>query len=243
MLSIHNSQGELLDISFHLGKGDTPHDHSLVIIGHGVTGNKDEAMLMEIAEFLSERGWPCLRLSFSGNGNSEGCFTDSKISKEITDMTAIIDQLGTGKKIAYIGHSMGGAVGTLTAARDDRIKVLVSLAGMVYTRAFVDREFSDVTPGAGNMLNDPNFPLSISYVNDLYQINDTLSAVAELRLPWLLLHGTDDDVVLPSDSQELHARLRGPSSLIEIPHADHSFEGHHPLVCREIWDWFEKHLK
>ena len=34
---------------------------------------------------------------------------------------------GSGFRIIYAGHSMGGAVGTLTAASDDRIKFLISL--------------------------------------------------------------------------------------------------------------------
>lgn len=199
-------------------------------------------MLIAIAESLSANGWPCLRLSFSGNGNSEGQFTDSNITKEITDLTAVIDQLGVGKKIIYIGHSMGGAVGTLTAARDDRINVLISLAGMVHTQAFVEREFGEVVPDQGDMWEDDNFPFSTSYADDLRHIDNTLDAVKELRLPWLLIHGLEDDVVPPSDSQELHARLRGPSRHVEIPAADHSFENHHPLVCQEIGDWLENHL-
>lgn len=238
MLPIHNQHGERLDVTFHPGE----RADRLVILGHGLTGNKDRPMLVAIAEALSQRGWPCLRLSFSGNGESDGRFTDSNISKEIGDLTAVVDQLGTGKKIAYIGHSMGGAVGTLTAARDDRLKVMVSLAGMVETADFVQREFSDVAPDHGNMWEDPEYPLSSAYVDDLCQIGSTLDAVNELRVPWLLLHGLNDDVVFPGDSRSLHDRLRGPSELIEIPGADHLFEGHHAELCDSIASWLEKYL-
>ena len=41
---------------------------------------------------------------------------------------------------------MGGVVGTLTAASDDRIKFLISLAGMVNTKSFYAREFVEETP-------------------------------------------------------------------------------------------------
>ena len=238
MLPIKNKQGERLDVSFH--EGDRK--NHLVIIGHGVTGNKDRPMLIAIAEALAEKGWPCLRLSFSGNGESEGNFTDSNISKEITDLTAVIDQLGTGKKIAYIGHSMGGAVGTLTAARDDRLKVMISLAGMVYTADFVQREFGEITPDQDLMWEEPGCPFASSFAEDLRNINNTLDAVQELRLPWLLMHGLEDDVVLPRDSRDLSERLRGPSDLIEIPDADHSFEGHYPILIDSIDTWLQRHL-
>jgi pimeloyl-ACP methyl ester carboxylesterase len=85
-------------------------------------------------------------------------------------------------------------------------------------------------------------PGSLWYVNDLNQINNTLDAVSELRLPWLLLHGLKDDIVPPSDSRDMHQQLRRPSELIELPDAEHSFEDHFPEVCQAIQDWLEKYL-
>lgn len=238
MLPIRNSDGERLDVAYHSAeKSDC-----LVILGHGVTGNKDRPLLVELADALAELGWPCLRISFSGNGESEGTFVDSHITKEIGDLGAVIDQVGTGKRIAYIGHSMGGAVGALSAARDERLKVLVSLAGMVRTAEFVQREFGDVTPDEGYMWDELECPLSQAYVNDLMQISDTLAAVRELRIPWLLLHGTDDDVVPASDSVELERVLRGPRSLVKIKGAGHSFENQYSQVVEAVCQWLKKYL-
>lgn len=238
MHPIRNAAGERLDTAFH----DAEKTDCLVILGHGVTGNKDRPLLVELADALAEAGWPALRVSFSGNGESEGQFTESNITKEIGDLEAVIDQAGTGKRIAYIGHSMGGAVGALFAARDERVKVLVSLAGMVRTAAFTEREFGDTTPGEGNMWDEPDCPLSQAFVHDLTQIDNTLDAAGSVRLPWLLVHGTADDVVPPSDSHDLHKVLRGPSKLVEVEGADHSFEGHYSELAGEVSAWFEKHL-
>ncbi|MBT8045062.1 MAG: lysophospholipase, partial [Verrucomicrobiae bacterium] len=235
---VRNSIGELLDIAYHDGQ----RDDVLVILGHGVTGNKDRPMLFWLARALADHGYPSIRLSWSGNGDSEGKFTESNITKEVGDLTAVIDQLGAGKKIIYIGHSMGGAVGTLTAARDERIKLLVSLAGMVYTKEFCEREFGDVTPDRGVMWDEEEFPLSQSYVDDLHQIDNTLGAAGELRVPWLLFHGLADDVVFPKDSQDLHAVLRGPKKLVEIADAEHSFEGHYDCLCHETIAWLDQHI-
>ena len=238
MIPIRNSSREKLDVAFHDGdKSDY-----LVILGHGLTGNKDRPLLVALAEALSAEGWPCLRVSYSGNGESEGEFVDSNITKEIGDLSAVIDQLGRNKKIAYIGHSMGSAVGALTAARDERIKVLVSLAGMVDATAFVEREFGDVVPGEGFMWGDETCPLSRAYVEDLKNIGTVLNAASDLRLPWLLLHGTADDVVLPTDSRELKKVLRGASDLVEIDKAGHSFEGHYDAVIPQVSAWLGKYL-
>lgn len=235
---VRNSRGEILDISYHEGS----RDDVLVILAHGVTGNKDRPMLFWLARALADHGYPAVRMSFSGNGDSEGQFTESNITKETGDLTAVIDQLGTGKKIVYIGHSMGGAVGALTAARDERIKVLVSLAGMVYTKEFCDREFAGVTPDQGVMWEEDEFPLSQGFVDDLHQIGNTLDAARDIRIPWLLIHGDEDDVVFTKDSQELYQLLRGPKKFVEVPGADHSFDGFHEPICRETVSWLKQYL-
>lgn len=239
MTSITNSSGELIDGSFRSAeKSDC-----LIVIGHGLTGNKDRPLLIALAEGLAKNGWPSLRISFSGNGNSEGSFTDSNITKEVDDLESVIAQAGEGKHIAYIGHSMGGAVGILTAARNQEIKTLISLAGMVHTADFVKREFSDVVPDAGLMWDEPSCPLSQSYVDDLVQIKNTLDTARELHQPCLLMHGKADDVVLPADSQDLLNVLNDQSRLVEIEGADHSFEGYYNELVTEICDWLKLNLR
>jgi alpha/beta superfamily hydrolase len=76
---IRNDQGERMDAAFHPGE----RTGVLLILGHGVTGDKDRPLLVALAEGLAKRGWPCLRISFSGNGESEGRFVDSCITKEV----------------------------------------------------------------------------------------------------------------------------------------------------------------
>jgi len=115
--------------------------------------------LLSLVESLSDLGWPCLRFSFSGHGKSEGKFTEMTISKEVSDLQSLLDQYKGSKKIAYIGHSMGAAVGALTVAKEDRISTLISLAGMVNTKAFYDQEFGELIPDQDSMWDESDFPL------------------------------------------------------------------------------------
>ena len=157
--TISNSQGEILDYTFHDANSRT---RDLLVIGHGVTGNKDRPLIMALAESVENEGLSVLRFSFSGNGFSGGDFRDCTISKEVEDLKAVVTAAeANGYKVTYAGHSMGGAVGVLAAANDDRIRNLISLAGMVNTQAFYDREFGEVTPGEGTMWEEPECPLSV----------------------------------------------------------------------------------
>lgn len=238
-MSIRNQHSEIIDHAYHPAQ----RDDVLVVFGHGVTANKDRPLMVELATRLASNGWPCLRISFAGNGQSEGGFGDATITKEVADFHAVLDQVKGSKEIVYIGHSMGAAVGAIAAALDDRISVLVSLAGMVNTRQFCETEFGDVVPDQGCMWEEPEWPLSQKYVEDLNRIGNTLAAAKGIRAPWLMLHGDRDDVVLPKDSEDLYATLTGEKKHVVISGADHCFEGHYDQLVSEIDDWLTLHLK
>ena len=237
-MDFKNRRGERLDAAFHEGSMAGV----LVVLGHGVTGNKDRPLLVALANGLAELGWPCLRISFSGNGKSGGRFEEATVTKESEDLLDLLDQLPDGVRVAYCGHSMGGAVGVKTAAVDRRIEVVVNLAGMIRTREFCEREFGDVTPGGGMMWGEEGCPLSQAYVDDMAKIDDLLPTVPELKRPFLMIHGTADDVVFPKDSRDAWEVAAEPKRLVEIPGAGHSFEGHHRQVIDEVEAWLRLYL-
>ena len=173
-LEILNSSKEKLDYEFH---GDPSDTSLLVVIGHGVTGNKDRPWAVGLAEALDEAGINSLRFSFAGNGESEGDFEACTISKEVKDLKAIIDAADDEgyHRTCYVGHSMGGAVGVLSAVKDERIALLISLSGMVHTKRFCETEFGDQKPGKGCMWDDKECPLSQAFVDDMNKIDNVLA--------------------------------------------------------------------
>ncbi len=231
--TIRNIEGEQIDYTFHPGEKGRK---VIVVLGHGVTGNKDRPFVVALAEALSHDGIPTLRLSFSGNGDSEGRFEDSTISKEVADLRCVIDALD-GWKVLYVGHSMGGAVGVLLACKDTRLVGLVSLAGMVHTDAFAQREFGDVAPEEGFMWDEPTCPLSQAYIDDTVAIGTVVTLAPSIQIPWLLVHGTEDDVVPLQDSLDIFERANEPKQFVQIEGADHVFSGHTPDMIKVVHEW------
>lgn len=222
---LRNFSGEALDFAFSPG-ADGRND--LVVIGHGVTANKDRPFLVALSEGLGAAGIASLRFSFSGNGSSGGRFEQSTISKEVADLGAVLDTLedtAPARRLAYVGHSMGGAVGALRAAQDSRIRLLVSLAGMVHTQDFAQRKFGELTPGEGFMWDKPECPLSQDYMDDMKAIDNVLPQAAKVTSPWLLVHGTEDTVVPMRDSVDARNAAGGRPELVELAGADHVFSG------------------
>lgn len=238
---LHNSAGERLDCAFHDGAQGA---QTAVVIGHGVTANKDRAFLVALAEGLAAAGIPALRLSFAGNGDSDGRFEDATVTKEVEDLGAALDAVADlSLRAAYVGHSMGGAVGVLRAARDDRITALVSLAGMLDCADFYARKFGDQTPGASVMWDKPECPLSPAFQADMQAIGSLEAQAATIGVPWLLVHGTADTVVLPRDA---HAAVAAAphATLIELDGADHLFSGDAtPAMVAAVVPWLVEQLQ
>jgi pimeloyl-ACP methyl ester carboxylesterase len=153
----------------------------------------------------------------------------------------VLDAL-EGFRVVFIGHSMGGAVGVVRASSDERIARLVSLAGMVHTADFAAREFGEVTPDAGNMWDDEDCPLSQKYLDDMNQIHSVVERAAAIDMPWLLLHGTEDDVVPLQDSKDIVAKAGDSAELVIIDGADHVFSEHVEQMVEKVVGWVTAQL-
>jgi alpha/beta superfamily hydrolase len=243
---IRNAQGERLDFSYQPAAGRGAQSRSpgaIVVLAHGVTAHKERPLLIALADALSQAGLASLRLSFAGNGGSEGRFEDAVPSKEVGDLGSVVDALeqsGVGG-IAYVGHSMGGAVGVLRAAIDPRIACLVSLAGMVHVHACMQAQFGHLAPGAP-MLDKPECPWSPALADDAAGIGSVTAQAARIRVPWLLVHGDADELVPYQDALDAREAAGGRPELVTLPGIDHRFNGALPQVIDAVVPWLSARL-
>ena len=63
-------------------------------------------------------------------------------------------------------------------------------------------------------------------------------------MPWLLVHGDEDDVVPIEDSREIFALASEPKKMLEIPGANHVFsgEGESPMI-EAVISWLGESLR
>jgi hypothetical protein len=114
---------------------------------------------------------------------------------------------------------------------------------MVDTAGFAEREFGDVKPGEGCMWDEPECPLSKMFVEDMKMIGSVISEAPLVRAPWLLIHGTEDDVVPIGDSRDAYAAARREKELIEIPGTGHMFgEESYGRIVEAIDAWLRKYF-
>ena len=224
---IHNEQGERIAFDFTAASEQAIGKAPLVVIGHGLTSDKDRPWSRALSDALAAEGVASIRIAFSGNGESEGRFEDSTITKEVGDLRAVMKQLQSDlpyAPIAYIGQSMGGAVGLLHAVRSDDLRALVSLAPLTHTAEFAERMFGNLEYG-DVMLEKPHCRWNPALAEDLRRIESVLSAAAQVAVPWRIVHGTADDVTPIDFSRELVTAAPPGTDLVELEGVDHSFSG------------------
>jgi pimeloyl-ACP methyl ester carboxylesterase len=228
-LPLRNRLGERLEHVLTPGK---PSSRRLVLVAHGLTSSCERPYLLALCAALAARGIASLRFSFSGNGASEGRFEESTPSKEVEDLGAVLDACA-GFETAYVGHSLGAAVGVLRAASDARLSALVSLAGMTRVQAFVERHLGHLRPG-DPILGRERCPLSRAFLEDAQRIDTVLPQAARVGVPWLLVHGSQDELVPVQDSIDAVAASSGRAELCLLAGADHRFDGRHEELCSAV---------
>ena len=74
----------------------------------------------------------------------------------------------------------------------------------------IARAICDQLPGTGTNRN-------------CQTIGTVIEQVEDVKVPWLLLHGSEDDVVSPQDSVDIKERLGDRVDHVVIDGADHSY--------------------
>jgi dienelactone hydrolase len=241
-----------------------------VVIVHGFKGFKDWGMFPPLAERLARAGFTAVAYNGSGSGvDGSGSFIwperfgRNTFSAELADLGTVVDALVRGdfgteppSAVGLLGHSRGGGTAILQAARDARVRALVTWAAISTVNRWTD---ADVTHwrqrGRLDVLNARTgevLPLYTTVLDDLERHReDELNieaAAARVRAPWLLIHGGADASVGPEEADRLAAAARPETiRVIRLDGAGHTFGAVHPwkgmtddleAVFRETVSWF-----
>lgn len=238
-----------------------PH-HPLVVFVHGFKGYKDYGCWELVAREFVEAGFAFIKFNFSHNGTTLQnplafddleAFGNNNFSRELDDLGTVLDGALSGEQlhtfsidpaqVNLIGHSRGGATALLKAHEDERVKRVVSWAGVGsldnYIRADdVDRWREKGVVYVENSRTKQQMPLYFQLYEDFVAHTDRLDldgALRGLNQPYLVVHGTADPVV--PYSAALHLYENSPNSELEtIIGADHGFGGTNPWPGAELPD-------
>jgi len=220
-----------------------------VLFLHGFKGFKDWGTFNLIGDFFVNRGYTFVKFNFSYNGGTidqpidfpdENAFGENNYTTELNDLSVVIDYLQQEGMITHslslVGHSRGGGIAILGAAEDERINRLITLAAVADFGGRMP-DFKAINTwkltGVRYILNGrtkQNLPQFYQFFED-YQNNksrlDIQKAARRLEIPYLILHGDEDETVNLEEAKLLKNNC--PSAELKIiPNANHTFNGVHP---------------
>jgi pimeloyl-ACP methyl ester carboxylesterase len=251
---------------FDLSLSNKPIQKPLVVFAHGYKGYKDWGAWHLVAKKFAGSGFDFLKFNFSHNGGTVEqpidfpdlkAFSENTYSKELLDLANITDLVcekgihvdgvnHSWDQIYLIGHSRGGGMAVLHAARDPRVAKLSTWSAVA---DFGERFKFDMEAwkrdGLTYVLNGrtkQKMPHKYSYFQDFEQHKDELSiekAARKLEIPWLIAHGTADEAVSFDNAERLHVWGKG-SSLFPASGIGHTFGAIHPWPRKELPKALEK---
>ena len=217
-----------------------------IILCHGFGTSKSD--LINFIPFLHKGHYNVFMFDFRAHGDSPGLCSLGYY--EVNDLTGAINYLKTrpdvdAGKIGAIGISMGGAVAFMTAARNSDLKAVVS------DSSFMSFERT-VTKFAKLFYNLPKFPfvyITIKAVEWRLHFEDEeadpVKYIGQISpRAVFIIHGAEDQRVLPEDARVLYEAAREPKQLWMVPEADH-LEAHGLWPAeyeKKIIDFFDKYL-
>ena len=217
-----------------------------VVICHGFKGFKDWGMFPRLADRLAVAGLTAISFNFSGSGVSEGDQFDEldrwghqKPSTDLLDVKTMVDYaLANGaSSVGLVGHSRGGGLAILHAARDERVKALVTWASVDHFLRWPEDDIAkwrrDGRIDVVNTRTGQVLPLFRDALEDADRnaagLLDVKAAAARITVPWLIAHGTADRSVSPEIGKALKAASRSAKTeLLLVEGADHTFGAKHP---------------
>ncbi|MFV9551742.1 alpha/beta hydrolase family protein [Algibacter sp. PT7-4] len=236
------------------------HKKPIIIFCHGYKGFKDWGAWNLMANAFSQASFFFIKFNFSHNGGTVNqpidfpdleAFGNNNYTKELDDLETVINWICNQNKfkteadinnISLIGHSRAGGIVTIKAEEDIRIKKVISLAGVC--------DFGKRSSTSGNLkqwkkdgvkyiLNGrtkQQMPHYYQFYENFIANQERLTikrAVTNLKIPYLIVHGSGDTNILIEEAKKLH-KWNPKSKLEVIKGANHVFDASHPWNKEEL---------
>ena len=244
-ITILNSRNQRLDGIFYTKEDPAA---TTLIVCHGFTGTKEGGgKALDMAKHFSESGIETLLFDFSGNGKSEGNFSEITLSNHIDDLKWVVNwcrQVKSGP-IITLGRSFGGCAVIAHAATDTSIDGVCTWATPAELRPlFWGLAVED--PMESSLVHLENEEgtvlLKSEFFRDIVHYNLTEAVGLISPRPILFIHGTEDETVPPDDGKKLYDAAYDPKMLRYIPQANHRFQDTYQDVWSVCLEWLNLHF-
>ncbi|MDD5396624.1 MAG: alpha/beta fold hydrolase [Candidatus Moranbacteria bacterium] len=225
---INSPKGEIV-IVIHSPKRES---EKLAILCPGFLDSKDYKHLVYLADALCEKGYTAVRFDPSGTWESVGDISEYTTTQYLENIKTVLEYMlrkNDYKDILVGGHSRGGRMALLYAARDNRITKIIGIMaswGFLESKEREDWKMSGVKISSRDLPSSTRrknkFYIPFSHILDLEKY-DVIDDISKIKAPVVLIAGELDDVVSVEDVRKLYENANEPKSITIIPGIEHDY--------------------
>lgn len=224
-ISFENASGHKLSALLDQPVDDEPITYAL--FAHCFTCSKDYKGVARVSRALAAERVAVLRFDFTGLGESEGEFSDTTFSSNVSDLVAAAEFMTRefeAPKI-LIGHSLGGAAVLQAAAKIPSARAVATIAAPSSTDhlAGMIRSSSAEIESAGEAevsIAGRPFRIRKEFLDDLSAVNMRQS-IATLGCSLMIFHSAEDRTVGIDHATEIFKAAKQPKTFVALDGADH----------------------
>ncbi len=217
----------------------------VVILCHGYGYFKEEdGIFTEIAQRLSSIGWAVYYFDFSGCGESEGDYSQTTLTKLISDLKSVVQMVSAydyidEKNLSLVSHSYGSNV--VIAAQILGVKRIVMSGSFANAFNVLSRLFPDFNEN-GVSTRDSTSPragkIGPQFWKDI-KTYDIADLIKNFDCPILFIHGKLDEIVPIKNMQPLFDAAENPIGPIILESSDHDLRPEREKAFRSVVEFFE----
>ena len=247
-LNIVNRNGETL--AAHLNIPLNGEINNVAVFAHCFTCSSSLAVVKNISNELTSNGISVLNFDFTGLGRSEGEFSDTNFSNNISDIEDVNNFLIENyvAPTIMIGHSLGGAAAIIASSKLENIQAVVSISAPSFVKHVTKLFNSDVETinqkGFSQLsIGGRPFTIKKQFLDDL-EMHNLEDEVKLLRKPLLIMHSPQDNIVGIENAANLYHKAYHPKSFISLDGADHLLTNKDDAfyVANVIGSWIKRYV-
>ncbi len=221
-----NSDGKRLAARLDMPLEQKPIGFAL--FAHCFTCTKNLNPVVNINRALTLQGLAVLRFDFTGLGESEGDFSQTDFSSNVSDLVSAAQFLAKTHEPPklLIGHSLGGAAVIQAARKIESVRGVCTIAApseLSGVLDFMDAAAVERLEKEGEALIDTGakvFKIRKQFIESL-RLENMNEAIKNLRKPLLIFHSPLDRVVSIDHAAKIFAAAKHPKSFVSLDRADH----------------------
>lgn len=240
-LELFRVKGKRMLALYHRPAGPEGRRYPVVLFLHGFPGSEKS---VDVQRALLKLGVASVAPHFLGAWGSQGVYRFTTLVEQARAALAATRRLPfvDPRRVAVYGFSMGGWTALNLAAEEPALKAVVAVAPVGGPEMVHPSNLQFMTRLSRPLVAPPPPALTRDFRAAVTR-QDPARALARLRAPVLLVHGTADDVVPFAVSRRLAAAARGPLRLVAERGGGHDFLDRRERLVKLCAPWLKERLR